>query len=344
MKKVNKKRKPKKELSTAANVILVLMFVPVFVYFGISIGFLINSFINYSIDYIITNTLLTLVVGIVYMILLLILIRNRESENVKTFKWYINCILISFTITLIITAVTVFTLGTQEDNVINYLIGVGVFPLIGIIATPNIVKHVKNDTTKWEDIFYKNGNLHNIKGSKDYYSVSTPVSFEKKILSAVYKGQLKNILIVIVLMGLIIATSIHYFISEHSYTGDIIRDYIEVKARRASVGGFLLMIFFITFGIMIIAYYVSNAVKKIKTVKNHEYIAYHAIVPGVHNGNIGIYHKNVHYTYKYCTCVGIKEKDVNSTPATLIFVPDEVFLFPDSEEDEDFKHNNKRLP
>ena len=72
--------------------------------------------------------------------------------------------------------------------------------------------------------------------------------------------------------------------------------------------------------------------KKIRVVKNHEYIAYHAIVPSVNNGRIGIYHKGKQFTYKYCTCVGIKEKEVKDTKAILVFVPDDVFLFPENEE------------
>lgn len=332
MKKENKKRKPRKKLSTGVNLILVLMFAVVFVYFGICIGFLINSFINYSIEDITAHVFITLLVCVVYMTLLLILIRNSDSENVRPLKWYINCILISFTLTLIITAITVFTLGSQEDNAINYLVGFCIFPFIGIITTPNIIKHVKNDTTKWKKIFYNNGNLHNTQDSKDYYRVQAPVPFEKKILSAVYKGQLKNILFVIAYMVITIVVCIHYMSREHNYAGGIVSDLIELRAKRSIGFGFFLMIFFLAFGIPIIAYYVANAWKKIRVVKNHEYIAYHAIIQSVHNGNIGIYAEKRHYTYKYCTCVGIKEKDVKNTPATLIFLPDDVLLFPDDED------------
>ena len=67
--------------------------------------------------------------------------------------------------TLIITAITIFTLGAEEDNFINYLIGLGMFPFIGIITTPNIVSYVKNDTSKWKKIFYDKGNLHKFKDS-----------------------------------------------------------------------------------------------------------------------------------------------------------------------------------
>ena len=326
MKKINK-RKPRKELPLALNLIIILLFAAVFIFFGICVGFLMNSFLNKSINDIIGSTFLTILSGIIYIILLLILLRNSDSENIKPLKWYINCILISLTINLIVSALTIITL--EEDNIINYIIGFCMFPLIGIITTPNIVKHVKKDTTRWKSILYKNGNLHTIKNSKDYYKVDTPVSYEKKILSAVYSEQIKNILVVVGIMTFVMVIGIHYMITEHSYTENVIGNLIELKAKKSFGFIFFVMIFFTSFVIPIIAYYISNALKKISVVKKHEYMAYHVIVPRVNNGKIYIYDKNKHYEYKYCTCVGIKEKNINFTPATLVFIPDDVLIFLD---------------
>ena len=97
---MKKDRKPRKELPLALNVILVLLFTVVFLGLGVCNGFLINAFINQRTEEILANAFITLLVGIVYMAILIILIRNSDSENVKPFKWYINCILISFTLWL----------------------------------------------------------------------------------------------------------------------------------------------------------------------------------------------------------------------------------------------------
>ncbi len=328
---MKKDRKPRKELPLALNVILVLLFTVVFLGLGVCNGFLINALINQRTEEILASAFITLLVGIVYMAILIILIRNSDSENVKPFKWYVNCVLISFTLNLIITAMTVFTL--QPDNgVINYLVGFAIFPFIGICTTPNIVKHVKNDTSSWKKIFYKNGNLYTIKNSPDYYRVKAPVEFEQKILSAVRKHQILNILVVIGVMLVIVFLGINYMTRDHSYTDNLIKNLIITRNRRNFGFIFFMMIFFLAFAIPIIAYYVSNALKKIRVVRDHEYIAYHAIVPSVNNGRIGIYHKGKQLTYKYCTCVGIKEKEVKDTKAILVFVPDDVFLFPENEE------------
>ena len=150
MKKLNNKRK---ELSIGILLILILLFTVIYLCFGICIGFLINAFLNESIDDVLIYLLFTLIVGIIYFVLLFILIRDKDIEKVKPRKWYINCILISLTVNLIITAITVFTL--QSDNgIINYIVGFSIFPFIGIITTPNIVKYVKKETEKWKSILY----------------------------------------------------------------------------------------------------------------------------------------------------------------------------------------------
>ena len=320
---------PRKKLSTTVTLILSLLFVIVLVLFGICIGFLINSILNQSIIDITSNIVISLLVCTIYMLLLIILMRNSDIKNVHPLKWYINNILIGLIIAFIIAAITVFTLGTEEGININYLVGFGIFPLIGIITTPNIVKYVIKDTEKWKSILYSKGNLHKIKNSKDYYRVDTPVSFEKKILLEVYKHQLLNILVVIGIMIFIIFLSVHHMISDYSYTDNVVTNIIHTRANRRFGFIFFLMIIFLAFGIPIVAFYISNALKKIRVVKNHQYIAYHVIVSGVRDNKLTIYNKKIHYTYNYCTCVGIKEKDIHNTPATLIFVPDDVLLFPE---------------
>ena len=323
MKKINKTRK---ELSIPIKLLLILIFSCVFIIFGISNGFLINSFINGSLNEIVVNSIYTIITGIIYLVILLILIRDKDIDKTKSFKWYINCILISLIVNLIISAITIFTLGADKESSINYLIGFSMFPLIGIVSTINVVKHVNKDTVGWKQIFYKNGNIHKINNSKDYYRVNTPVEFEKKLLLSVYKNEFLNILVVIGGMLFIIFISIYHMINSNGYPSDL----IEMRSERLFGTIFFLMIIFLAFGIPIVAYYLANAIKKIKVVRNHDYIAFHAIVSSVKNNKLSIYDKNKHYKYNYCTCVGIKEKDVNNTEAILIFIPDDVFLFPDN--------------
>lgn len=323
--------KNRKKLSIGLTLILILIFSVVMLFFGICIGLLINSLINNTHENILGYVILTLIAGIIHTRLLIILLNNRFSEIEKSNKWYINCILISMVFVFIISAVTIFISGPDNDSTLNYIIGFAFFPLIGIITTPNIVKYVLKDTEKWKHIFYKKGNLHTIKKSKDYYRIFEPVPFEKKIIRAIYKEQFLNLLVVIGFMLLTIVAAIYRILKEHVYTGDVVRDMIELKTYRATGLLFFLMIIFLTFGIPIMSFYITNFIKKVKVVRKHEYIAYHAIVSGVRDSKVTIWDNNKHYSYNYCTCVGIKEKNVHFTKAILIFIPDDVLLFPDTE-------------
>ena len=329
MKKENNKRR--KELNTPLLVILSLVYSAILVLFGICDGFLINAFVNYSIYDILANLAITLFVGIISIVLHIILMRNSslDSENGQPLKWYVNNVFIAFIITLILTAITVGILGAEYDSDIDILIGTLLFPLIGIISTPNIVLHVLKDQTKWKDVLYKHGNLHS-KKTKDYYKVDVPVPFEKKLLTALHKEEFLNVLVVIGIMLIVIILALHYMVTDHSYTDSLINNFIMYKARRASGIMFFLAIFFLAFGIPIIAYYVSNAIKRGNIIRNHKYLAYHAVISGSSNG-IGIYNNGVHYSYKYAICIGIKAKDLDLTPVTMIFIPDYVLIIPDKE-------------
>ena len=104
---------------------------------------------------------------------------------------------------------------------------------------------------------------------------------------------------------------------------------VYVKIERSAGFLFFAMVFIAAFGIPILAYYITNAACRLRVVKKHKYIAYHAVVKSVRSYKISINDNGRHYSYKYATCVGIREKNVHDTKAVLIFIPDDVLVFPD---------------
>lgn len=58
-------------------------------------------------------------------------------------------------------------------------------------------------------------------------------------------------------------------------------------------------------------------------------MAYHAVVKYMNSYNMKIDSDGRRYEYKYGILVGMKEKQVHDTPAVLIFIPDDVLIFPD---------------
>ena len=327
----NSNRKPRKELPLWLNIILLLLFLVIYFIFNICVGLLISELINKNFDEIIGYAFWALVSGFIYLALLLILMRNSDSENVQPLKWYLNNFYIALIANLIVTSVVVLINGIENNIDINYFVAFGMFQITGIISTPKIVSFVKNDTKNWENILYSNGNLHVNKNSKDFYEVHAPVEFEKKLLRAVIIDQFLNIVVVIAVIVFIVFICIHYMVKGHHYTNNLFYNLLVIRFKRSFGIIFFLSVFFVIFIIPIMMFYISNAIKKIRVILKHEYIVYHAIVSSVKSNKIDINKDGIHYSYKYCNCVGIKSWKVKDTESILVFIPDDVFLFPVNE-------------
>ena len=329
----------KKPLSTGKKLLIMLLFSISLVFFGIFLGFFIKflylGIINNDKDNI-DMSLITLVVsffiGLVFFITLISILkfydRNKKEKNIK---WYIDKILVAL-IPVSITVAAVLYSFFKEDTEVAYLVfSITLFLFIGIITTPNVVLYAIDDMKNWKDIYSKNGNLGNPKKPSQFYKMSSPVSFEKKIYTAVIKNELLNIFTVALLIITILIVAL--FKSSYNYLGikgDIFYAYFHTQSIRSEGYMFFISLFLEAFWIPVFAYYITNFIYKIRVVKRHEYIAYHAIVDKVDTFKIRINNSGFHYKYDYCSCVGIKAKNINKTKATLIFIPDDVLLFPDS--------------
>lgn len=107
--------------------------------------------------------------------------------------------------------------------------------------------------------------------------------------------------------------------------------YAALHARFSRTEGFFGFLFFfiLIFGLPVFSYSLTNFVYRLRVVKCREYIAFHAVVSGMHNNRLTIVHNSKYFVFKYSNCVGMKAKDVCHTPGIIIFVPDEVYFFPD---------------
>jgi len=73
-------------------------------------------------------------------------------------------------------------------------------------------------------------------------------------------------------------------------------------------------------------------VYKLIKIRNHEYIAYHAIVKMADGSAITIEKDGRLFSYKDYLCIGIDAKEINNTKGTLVFIPDDVLFIPDNEQ------------
>lgn len=330
----------KKQLSTGKKLLVILFFSISIVFLGIMLGFFIKYLYlgiimqdKYTLDQSLIGLVFSFVIGIIFFITLIILLRDYDrNKKEKTKKWYIDKILLALTPVWVTIATVLFSFYADEEESVYLILSVIAFTTIGISTTPNIVLYALNDMKNWQTIFYNKGNLKKHKRAEGFYRVQAPVPFERKIYFAVLKEQLLNLhtvaLLIILFLSSTIFSSYYKSIGE---PGNIIYAIAHTKSVRTEGYLFFGSVFLAAFWIPIFAYYITNAIYKLRIVRRHEYIAYHAIVDKVDTFKIKIYNSGINYTYDYCTCVGIKAKNINKTRATLIFIPDDLLLFPDSE-------------
>lgn len=333
-----KKEIEKKRISTGKKLLIIFAFSVSAIFLGVFLSFVIKFLITGittgnidAIDESLMFLVISAILGVIFFVTLIVLLKDYDNaKKEKNKKWYIDKILLALTIIWITIATVLFSFYNEDEEGIYLIFSLTIFLIVGILTTPNVVRYALNDMKNWKDIFHKNGNLSLNKAKSGFYKMDVPVSFEKKIYTAIIKEQILNLTTVALIIIFFIARALfHGSIDGTTGSGGVLNAIIHVKAVRAEGYMFFGAVFCTAFWIPIFAYYITNALYKLKIVKRHEYIAYHAIVDKVTNSKILIKNNGAHYEYNYCTCVGIKEKEVNKTDTILIFIPDDVLLFPD---------------
>lgn len=330
----------KKTLSNGKKLLVALFFSVSVIFLGIFLGFFIKYFFlgitthdNDLLDESFIDLFFSFIVGLIFFVTIMILLRNYDkNKKEKNVKWYIDKILFALTPVLMTVAMVLYSFYNEDDEVIYLLFSVILFLIIGIISTPNVVIYALKDMKNWKDIIYKNGNLGYCKNAKGFYRTNKRVPYERRLFFTVLRDQLLDIF-TIVLVILFFVMRYLFLKSSDSFEGkgNILYAIIHTKSIRADGYMFFGAVFLAAFWIPIFAYYITNAIYKLRVVKRHEYIVFHAIVDEVDTFKLRIKNKYVNFKYDYCSCVGIKAKDINKTKSILIFVPDDLVLFPDNE-------------
>ena len=330
----------KKTLSDGKKLLVALFFSVSVIFLGIFLGFFIKDFFlgitthdNDLLDESFISLFFSFIVGLVFFITIMILLRNYDkNKKEKNVKWYIDKILFALTPVWMTVAMVLYSFYKEEDVSAYLLFSVILFLIIGIITTPNVVIYALKDMKNWKDIIYKNGNLGYCTNAKGFYRTNKRVPYERRLFFTVLRDQLLDIFtIVLVILFLVMR---YLFLKSYDIfdgKGNIFYAIIHTKSIRADGYMFFGAVFLAAFWIPIFAYYITNAIYKLRVVKRHEYIVFHAIVDEVDTFKLRIKNKYVNFKYDYCSCVGIKAKDINKTKSILIFVPDDLVLFPDNE-------------
>ena len=317
------KKKTDKSLPIGLKLLLILLLTFSMVGTGLFAGL---AYINiYSLFFAVPSVI------VAFISLLFLLKDYKTAKKEKTSKWYLDKYLAAFVSVWVIAAIVLIADGSDKNEMVLY-VGILMFPLISILVAPNAVMYALKDVKGWKRIFYGKGNLEKFKDNKEFYTVKAPVDFEKRIFRTVVKDQILNgfTLISLMIIGAIAGLiSILTYDSHSVAPGDVFGAIMYVRVRRGTgVMAFILLVIAV-FGFPVLVYYLTNAIYKLRIVAGHKYMAYHAVVKSVNSYKIMIDRDGRKYEYKYGTLVGMKEKQVNNTPAILIFIPDDVLIFPD---------------
>ena len=243
---------------------------------------------------------------------------QQKNEKPKTFKWYLDKILMVVTAAFLMTGVVIWIVSTENDNITMMFISVAMIPGTGLLITPNIVLLAVKDSKDWKSRSFKdrrgrsfNNQLHR---EDFFFKMENPSRFHSKIVLGVVREAILNSGGMMILISCIIIGSIMLLI---------------LGMDRYHAGAYLFIFIIVVFLILILSYNITCSVCRIRTVLRREYSVYHAVVSKVdwldmyitgEKGNV--------YKFGYCRCLGVRAKEIHDTNVVLVFVPDEVYLLP----------------
>ena len=322
------KKKNEKSLSIGKKLLLILLFSCSLVATAVFAAFAVDNIIS---------LVFAVPAGIIAFISFLILLKDYKPEKKtknakeKTTRWYVDKFLVALVPLWVVAAIVLIINGYEDDEMIMYA-GFLMFPVISIIIAPNAALYAVKDAKGWQGIFYGKGTLQKYKDNKDFYWVKTPVDFEKRIFRAVVRNQILNIFTAVVVLFIVAVAGLTAIITYNSHSvspGDVLGAVRYVSLRRGTGYMAFMMLLAVVFGFPIFVYYVTSTIYKLRIVSGHKYMAYHAIVKSMNGYQMRINCDGRHYEYKYSTLVGMRSGQIQDTPAVLIFIPDDVLIFPD---------------
>lgn len=247
--------------------------------------------------------------------------QKKKEKYKKTFKWYLDKILMAIMGIFALMGVMALLSSADSDGTELMFSGIAILLLTGLLMSPNILLYAVKEGKDWESrVFkYKQGkSFRNKLYQEDFFrKVADPSPYHNKIVHGVIREAVWSLGGLIVLITYILFRNIISFLFGYS--------------RRRSKA-FVYISAIIIFLIPMFAYNVTCSIHRIRTVLRREYFVCHAVVSGVKCFNMRITGKKGDiYQFKYCRCLGVRERDVHDSKVILAFVPDEVYLLPDNE-------------
>lgn len=242
---------------------------------------------------------------------------NTPKKQPKTFKWYLDKVLMVPVGALALFGALALLAGKDEYDGELMLFGVGIMVFAGLLASPNIVLYGIKDSRDWKSKAFKDkkGRSFEEKLYKEpsFYKLKDPSPYHDKVSFGVTREAALNFGGLIILIAFLLIRPVIAFL---------------FGLPRNSAKGFAVISAVLTCLIPSFVYNVTCSAYRIRAFRRREYFACHAVVKSVDNFEMCISGEYGSYEFQYCRCLGIREKDVRDTEAILVFVPGEVYLIP----------------
>lgn len=267
-------------------------------------------------------------------------INKKQTAKTEKTKWYLNKKVLWVTAPILfVTGISLIFYSSMDNNMVGLLIGIALIPSAGLLITPKIISSALNESRSWRDRVFRDGLLRDFKKDilkeKIFREAEDPSAYHEKIVGAVRKNTMKNIIALAVIVIAIVIGGLFLFANGIDFDSPRYRDvHTPRQETEVYVETFFLVIGAIIFLFPIFSYSLTCVLYRSYAARRGEYLVYRTVVRSVENSELLIWGKHS-YKFKYCTCIGIREKDVNNTKAILVFVPDEVYLIPDDDVSKD---------
>lgn len=250
-------------------------------------------------------------------------------KNKKSVKSYVNSILIGLVCCTSILSIILVIIG-------NPVWGIAIYPILGIIAIPNIIMHAIKNNKLDENDFTLRKNFFD----KYYIKVDNTEKYYKMILfDLIKKSIISSVGTIVIVFGLLYLSASWYINDGPDHLNDrFILSKMFHPSRKVEGGMFFITIFLLTFGLPIIAYVIITNIYKVLTFKKKKYYCYRAVVENIdlsHNLHVksvkktngfNLDRKHDRNEFKNYKCIGISKAEIINEEVIIVLIPGTAYL------------------
>lgn len=270
-----------------------------------------------------------------------------KNENKITIKSIVNKTLIGIFLSAPIIIVILMIIADSRQDNFYYAISIAIYPILGIVASPNIILHaIKNNKEEDEEFYSKKKYL-----DSHYTVIDNVDKYYKFVKRKITIKAIVNIILIIVVILYLSYCSCNWYLNggienlnNRPLVSKLLRSNTKIEG-----GVFFSTILLVLFGVPVIIYGIAVNLHRRFTFSKDKISCYRTIIAnfdlkdwiyiktGDDDKNVYYNHK-IHKDYnrfkkikaksgfKYYKCIGISKKDIIDKEVTVILIPEFAYL------------------